>query len=148
MRMQEDLREFVALLNSHHVEYLVVGAYAMGCHGVSRYNGVADFFLARTPVNAARVMEVLAAFGFGQLSIGLSDLQTPDTVIQLGYAPNRIDLLTSLTGSEFTEAWPERVTMQTDGVTIEVIGRKHLIQNKAALARPRDLADIEMLRAL
>lgn len=148
MKMQEDLREFVALLNSHQVEYLVVGAHAMACHGVPRYTGDVDFFLARTPVNAARVMEVLAAFGFGHLSIGLSDLQTPDTVIQLGYAPNRIDLLTSLTGVEFTEAWPERVTIQMDDVTIEVIGKKHLIQNKSALGRPKDLADVEVLRAL
>jgi hypothetical protein len=123
----------------------VVGAWALAFHGRPRFTGDLDLFVRATPENGARLELVLDTFSFRTLGLAGTDFTEPQRVIQLGVAPNRIDLLTSLTGVDFEEAWKSRVSTQIDGVPAEFIGREALIRNKRALGRLQDLADLETL---
>jgi hypothetical protein len=147
MYLQRDLREFVELLNSAGVEYLIVGAHALAYHGHPRLTGDLDLLLRASDSNAEKMMGVLRDFGFGEMAISQQDFLAADRVIQLGMAPNRIDLLTSLTGVDFEQAWQARVTASLDGLQAYILSREHLIANKRALGRKRDLADLERLEA-
>ena len=113
----------------------------MAVHGVPRYTKDLDIWLERSDLNAGRLLAVLRDFGFGNVGISESDLLDPDAVIQLGYEPNRIDLLTSITGVDFAEAHRDAVVAEFAGCTVRVLSRPHLIANKRAVARPRDLVD-------
>jgi hypothetical protein len=146
MLLNKDLREFVALLNSNEVEYLVVGAFAVAFHGVPRYTADLDLLIRPTRNNAERLLRVLTEFGFGKLDVDRSDLESPDKVIQLGVAPNRIDLLTSISGVTFDEAWATRRSAELDGLPIQFIGLSALIRNKEQTGRMRDRSDAERLR--
>lgn len=146
MPLNSDLREFVALLNSREVEYLVVGAYAVAFYGYPRYTADLDLLINPTSENASRVLKVLGDFGFESLKVTSTDLQTPNKVIQLGVQPNRIDLLTSISGVGFPEAWNAKVDGDLQGISTRYIGREQLIRNKEATGRGHDLADAEKLR--
>jgi hypothetical protein len=101
MPLDEDWREFLELLNSHEVEYLVVGAFAVAFHGFPRYTAALDLLVRPTEENANRVLLALSEFGFGQMGIQAADLRSPGMVVQLGAKPNRIDLLTAISGVSF-----------------------------------------------
>lgn len=146
MPLSRDLREFVECLNSNRVEYLIVGALAVSWHGYPRYSADIDFFIRPTPENAELILKSLRQFGFGTLDITLSDLTTPGRVIQLGYEPNRIDLMTSISGLTFDEAWQTRVTGEIDGLPVALIGRAALLRNKETSGRAKDKIDAEELR--
>jgi predicted nucleotidyltransferase len=148
MKLQEDLREFIELLNSHNVDFLVIGGYAVAFHGHPRFTGDIDFFLRATPDNAERVMATLRAFGFADLALTTEDFQRPGTVVQLGRSPNRIDLLTSITGVTFEEAWETRLNGTLDGLSVSFLGLAALLKNKAASGREKDLADVAKLKAI
>jgi hypothetical protein len=105
MPLNKDLREFIELLNLNEVEYLVVGAFAVAFHGFPRYTGDLDLLVRPTGENADRVLRTLSQFGFGNAGIKAADFQSPGMVIQLGVQPNRIDLLTAISGVGFDEAW-------------------------------------------
>ena len=147
MPLQKDLKEFIESLNSHHVEYLIVSAFALAFHGVPRSTGDIDILVRRSQENAARVEAVLIAFSFASLGLTADDFVNEDQVIQLGHPPNRVDLLTSTTGVEFDEAWAERVAANLHGVPVHFISRQCLIRNKKATGRTQDLADLEALGA-
>ena len=147
MPLQKDLKEFIESLNSHHVEYLIVGAFALAFRGVPPSTGDIDFLVQRSPENAARVEEVLVQFSFAWLGLSLAVFMAPNQVIQLGLPPNRIDLLTSIAGVEFEEAWAGRVAANLHGIPVSFIGRECLIRNKRATGRTRDRADLEALGA-
>ena len=104
MPLSRDLREFIECLNSNEVEYLIVGALAVSWHGFPRYSADVDFLIRPSQANAVRVLRALSQFGFGSLDISAADLTFTGKVIQLGYEPNRIDLMTSVTGVSFDEA--------------------------------------------
>ena len=140
-----DFRDMLSAFAAEGAEVLVVGAYALAAHGVPRATGDLDFWIRRTPENADRVLRALAAFGAPAEQIARDDLLAADRVIQLGVSPSRIDILTSIDGVEFDEAWPNRLVTRVDGVELAIIGREDLIRNKRAVARPRDLADIAQL---
>src|SRR5947209_5120332 len=106
--LTSDFREFAELLNSNEVEYLVVGGYALAAYGHPRYTGDLDFWIGSEAANADRVLAALAQFGFGDLGVTKEDLTTPNRVIQLGYPPGRIDLLTSIDGVQFAECYARR----------------------------------------
>jgi nucleotidyltransferase DUF2204 len=142
MPLHPDWKEFLHLLNSHGVEYLVVGAHARGLYGIPRYTRDIDIFLRRSPANATRVESVLREFGFASLRITAEDFLTPGRVVQLGVEPYRIDLLTSISGVEFDEAWSDRVTADLGGVPVSFISLRAFRKNKLAAGRPRDLADL------
>lgn len=145
MKLHSDLRAFVELLNSRGVEYVVVGGHAVAFHGHPRFTGDIDFLIAATSDNASRVLACLAEFGFPDLGIAGDDLLQPGQVIQLGRPPNRIDLLTSISGVEFDEAWRTRVHGTLDGLPVAYLGRDALRANKLASGRAKDLADIEAI---
>lgn len=148
MKLQQDLREFVALLNSHEAEFLVVGGHAVAFHGHPRFTGDIDFLIRPSAENATRVMNVLRAFGFGELTLSVDDFVKPGNVVQLGRPPNRIDLLTSISGVEFEDAWSSRVQATLDGLPVCFLGWQSLIENKQASGRPKDLADVAKLKAV
>ena len=146
MKLQKDIREFVALLLSRKVEFLLVGGYALAFHGAPRFTEDIDLFVLVSPENAARMVGVIEEFGFGELGLGAADFLLPDQVIQLGRAPHRIDLLTGISGVTWEAAWESRIEAELDGLPISVIGKAELEANKAATGRPQDLADLARLR--
>ena len=148
MKLQHDLREFIELLNSHSCDYLVVGGHAVAYHGHPRFTADIDFFIRPSTENAERVLSALRAFGFGELALGPDDLIKPGSVIQLGRPPNRIDLLTSISGVSVEDAWVGRVEGALDGLPVFFLGRQALLENKRASGRPKDLADIAKLTAV
>lgn len=143
--LSNDLREFIHLLNTKNVRYVIVGAWALAFHGRPRYTGDLDVFVARDPANADRLMSVIDAFGFGQTDIEREDFLQEDYVIQLGQAPNRLDLLTGISGLTFEEAWQERESGNLSGIDVNFISREHLIRNKQAAGRDKDLGDVKLL---
>ena len=147
MRLPKDLREFIALLNSHQVEYVIVGAYALAFHGHPRYTGDIDLLVRASAENAAKLEKVIREFGFGAAGLSAGDFLSADQVIQLGRPPNRIDLLTAITGVEFEEVWNDRIGAELDGLPVSFIGRESLIKNKRATGRTQDKADLEALGA-
>jgi hypothetical protein len=145
MALTKDLREFVEWLNSNEVEYLIVGAMAVSWYGFPRYSGDIDFFVRASRENAERLLAALRDFGFGSLPVTMEDFTSPDRVIQLGQEPNRIDIMTSISGVGFDEAWESKVPGTIDGLPVNFIGREALLRNKAATGRPKDRIDIEAL---
>jgi hypothetical protein len=143
--LSKDFKEFVALLNAHGARYLVVGGYAMAVHGRPRQTGDLDVWLKCDADNARRVISALQAFGFGGLGLSEQDFSTPDQVVQLGYPPFRIDLLTGIDGVDFDAAWPARFEYVLGDLMIPFIGIDALKLNKRASGRPRDIDDLENL---
>lgn len=125
---------------------MVVGGYAVGVHGHPRYTGDLDIWLLPEPENAVRILKAIIAFGFGSLDIKEDDLTKENSIIQLGYPPLRIDLLTSIDGVHFNECYPNRKTIEIDGLFVNFIGYNDLIKNKKASGRHQDLGDIENLK--
>jgi hypothetical protein len=145
MRLPRDLKEFIELLNSEQVDYVIVGGWAFGFHARPRYTQDLDILVRGTADNAARLERVIGQFGFASLGLSAKDFLSPGRVIQLGHPPNRIDLLTALTGVEENEIWSSRVPAELDGVPVFFLGRSTLIKNKRATGRTRDAADVEEL---
>ena len=141
----KDFREFVELLNSNAVKFLVVGGHAVGFHGHPRFTGDLDIWIATDPDNAARVARLLEEFGFGSLKLETRDFTRPGYAIQLGRPPYRIDILTSIDGVDFPAAYRRRVTIRSGKLTIPFIALGDLLANKRAAARAQDLADVENL---
>ncbi len=146
--LNPDFRDILSAFNDEHVEYLLVGAYAVAAHGIPRATGDIDLWLNATPANANAAWRALERFGAPLDQMSLADLQKPDLVVQLGVSPRRIDLLTSIDGVEFDAAWAERLSFRVDGLDIPTISRVHLIGNKRAVGRPQDLADVARLSEL
>jgi len=144
-KLQADLKEFIALLNSHRVEYLVVGGHAVAFHGHPRFTGDIDFLIRAEPENVQRVLSVLSAFGFEALGLNEQDLLRSGQVVQLGHPPNRIDLLTSISGVAFEDAWQSRIDATLDDQPVHFLGWDALLQNKRTSGRRKDLADLEKL---
>lgn len=143
--LNQDFKEFIALLNSTGVKYLVVGGYALAAHGHPRYTGDLDLWVLPSPNNISRLLRVLDAFGFGSLGLAEQDFFQPDAVIQLGYPPARIDLLTSIDGVQFQTCYPRRVPIAVGGVELPIIHLDDFRTNKRAAGRAKDLADLEAL---
>ena len=143
--LSSDLREFIHLLNTNRVKYVIVGAWALAFHGRPRYTGDLDIFIARDDENAARLIAVIDAFGFGQAGIKREDFLQLDHVIQLGGEPNRIDILTGISGVTFDEAWANREPGNIADSAAFVISRDLLIKNKRAANRDKDQGDIKLL---
>jgi predicted nucleotidyltransferase len=143
--LSPDHRDLLSEFAAFGVEFLVVGAYALGAYARPRATGDIDFWIRRTPENAERTLRALAAFGAPVEEISVSELTTPDLVIQFGVEPNRIDILTSIDGVEFEAAWPRRTEVVIDGVGVPLLGLAELIANKRASGRPKDRQDLVVL---
>jgi len=146
MKLHQDIREFIELCLSRKVEFLLVGGYALAFHGAPRFTEDIDLMVLVSPENADRLHGVLTEFGFGDAGIIRDDFLDADQVIQLGRAPNRIDILTGISGVTWEEAWASRTQVNLDGLEIQVIGKEALIRNKQATGRPQDFADLVRLR--
>ena len=145
MSLSADLREFIELLNSRGVEYVILGAHSLAFHARPRYTGDLDILVRPSPENAMKLVALLRDFGFGGTDLAQSDFTAPDHMIQLGRVPNRIDLLTGISGVEIDDAFRTRISTQMEGLPVFVLSKELLIQNKRAVARPQDLSDLTML---
>ena len=146
MKLSNDLREFIELLNSLKVEFVIVGAHALAWHGLPRYTKDMDFLINTSPENAQTMANLIDAFGFGSTGLGADDFQITDQVIQLGMEPNRIDILTGISGVTWEEAWASKVSAELDGLPVWYLGKDAYIKNKLASGRPQDIADVARLR--
>jgi len=143
--LNPDFRDILSIFNAEGVEYLIVGAYALAAHGIPRATGDIDLWIRRSPDNARRVWRALLKFGAPLSGLTENDLQTEKLVFQVGIAPRRIDILTSIDAVEFGAAWNNRIEITLDGLRLPVIHRSDLIINKRAVGRPQDIADVARL---
>ena len=144
--LSKDFKEFIELLNEHNVRYLVVGGYAVAFHGHPRYTKDIDIWIELSLQNAENILEALKEFGFGSLDLSLDDFLEGDQIIQLGYPPNRIYILTALTGLKFEDCYNARIEFDVVGLHIHFIDLENLKKNKLATGRLQDLADAENLQ--
>jgi Nucleotidyltransferase of unknown function (DUF6036) len=143
-----DFVEFIESCVNREVKFLVVGGYALAAHGHPRATKDLDVWVRTDPANAERVVQALNDFGMGSLGLTANDFLEPGVVIQLGYAPIRIDLLTSISGVDFERCWKNRTTVDIGGVEAGFISATDLITNKRASGRPQDLVDADTLERL
>jgi hypothetical protein len=143
--LNQDFKEFVQSLNASRVRYLIVGGYAVAVHGHPRYTKDIDIWIEMSEENAHRLVQALDDFGFGSLGLQPADFLQPDQIVQLGYPPARIDLLTTLVGVDFDTCHASRVDVLIDDVVASFIDLENLKRNKRASGRLQDLADLENL---
>jgi hypothetical protein len=145
--VNEDFTDLLAALLAEGARFLVVGAHAMAVHGVPRATGDLDVWVATDAPNAERTWAALRRFGAPLAALGFSrdDFTRPDQVVQIGLPPRRIDILTSISGVEFEQAWTNRLVQPVGALTVPFIARADLVRNKRATARPKDLADLASL---
>jgi len=146
VRVEKDFEEFIELLAAKRVKYVIVGAFAVAFHSRARNTGDIDFFIDPKPKNAKALLRVLYDFGFESFEITEADLVKPDVILQLGYEPNRIDIMTSISGVTFSQAFKNKITGKFGKHLAYFISRKDLIKNKIAAGRLKDRADVEQLR--
>ena len=144
MKIHPDYHDFVKALNECKVDYVIVGAYSLAFHGFPRATGDIDFWIRPDRKNAERMLNALTMFGFGELDIVADDVLS-GKVIQLGFPPVRIDIISKLTGLKPDEIWKSREKGYFGDQTVSYIGKSAFIKNKRALARHKDLADLELL---
>jgi hypothetical protein len=145
MHFAQDFAEMLGELSAAGAEFLVVGAHAVAAHGHSRATKDFDIWIRPTVENAQRVWRALLQFGAPLEVLVLEDLATPGTIFQMGRPPHRIDIITSISGVEFNEAWPNRMMAKMGGGMYPVIGKQDLIRNKRAVGRDYDIADANLL---
>ena len=145
MGLSKDWREFLELLNSRGVDYVIVGAHSLALHGRPRYTGDLDILVRSTPENARILVDILNEFGFGPSGFEEPDFLKPEQLIQLGGVATRIDLLTSISGVSSEEAFASKVSTELDGIPVFLLGKDALIRNKRAVGRAQDLADLDTL---
>jgi len=148
MRLKSDFKEFIALLNAAGVKYVIVGAYAVAFHGMPRFTRDFDVFVESSVENGQKLIKVLQDFGFASLGLNPDDFNKPDQIVQLGVAPVRIDLITSIEGVPFEHAYRNPQYVEVEGLRIPFLELELLIQNKRAAGRPQDLADVARLESL
>lgn len=147
MAVNRDFSDLFAALNDAGVRYLLVGGYAIAVHANPRATKDLDIWVEPTPANGARVYAALGAFGAPLRGLTAEDFATPGIIFQIGVEPNRIDIITTISGDiSFKSAWTARVRAEYGGHVVNVIGRRHLIKNKEATGRAQDLADVQQLR--
>ena len=145
MSLSADSKEFIELLNSRGVEYVIVGAHSLAFHGHPRYTGDLDILVRPSQENAEKITAVISEFGFPESGFQTADFIEPDQIIQLGRVPGRIDLMTGITGVATSDAFATKVPAELSGVPVFILSKELLIQNKRAVGRPQDLADLDAL---
>ncbi|MEJ5360530.1 MAG: DUF6036 family nucleotidyltransferase [Spirochaetota bacterium] len=146
MKVSKDFKEFIELLNKNNVNYLLVGGYAVGYHSRPRYTEDIDIWIQPSLENAKKIIHVLNKFGFTGVSVSIEELIQPEKIIQLGLPPQRIDILTSIDGVNFNEAWERRIVDSFGDIPVFIISLKDLIKNKSSSGRTKDLQDIEWIK--
>lgn len=146
MIFNQDFREFIESLNKHKVRYLLIGGYAVALHGHPRYTKDLDIWIWMDNTNVTNLLNALKDFGFSSLQLAPEDFLKPDQVVQLGFPPNRIDLMTSPKGVEFDTCYASREEVEIEGLKINLIDLNNLKRNKKATRRHQDLADLDNLQ--
>ncbi len=145
IRLPQDFRDFLKLLNSHKAEYLLIGGFAVGYHGYPRATGGMDIWVAVSPENAERMVNVLREFNFDVPELSADLFLKERQVIRMGLPPIRIEVLTDISGVSFEECYDKRVTDFIDGIRVNIISSDHLRTNKRASGRIKDINDLEYL---
>lgn len=145
MKVEKDFKEFIELLNKHNAKYLVVGGFAIAYHAIPRYTKDIDILVEPSEENSKKIFATLADFGMGNIGLDKNSFQKKGEIIQLGYPPLRIDLVTSISGVEFESAWKNRETGKYGGNVCYFISKEDLIKNKRAVGRKQDIADLAIL---
>ncbi len=145
IQLPPDFKEFLRLLNSKKVDYLLIGGYAVSYYGYPRATGDMDIWIAINPDNATKIVEVLQEFGFGVPTLQVDLFLQENKVIRMGVPPLRLEILTSISGVDFTDCYQERVITKIDEVEVNLISLHHLKLNKQASGRFKDLNDLENL---
>ncbi len=144
-QLPQDFKEFLKLLNEQQVDYLLIGGYAVGYHGYPRATNDLDIWIAIHPENAQKIVAVLHEFGFNVPELDADLFLAPDSIVRMGVPPMRLEILTSISGIEFDEAYPQRIVDNLDGVEVNLISLDMLKRNKKASGRFKDLDDLEHL---
>ncbi|EFK97582.1 conserved hypothetical protein [sediment metagenome] len=147
MHAQKDYEELLKLFGRYKVRYCVVGAFAAALYSRPRFTKDLDIFVDPSPENAKNILAALKDFGFGALKLKVGDFTKPGIVIQLGYEPVRIDLLTAIDGVTFNEVWKDKTRRSFGNCKVYFMGKRTLIRNKRASGRDRDLLDLKELKA-
>lgn len=148
MRVEKDFAELLELFNAHDVRYCIVGAFALAFHAYPRYTKDLDLLVEPSSGNGTRIVAALHDFGFASLELKPEDFCVPEQIVQLGYPPLRVDLITSLSGVGFTEVWEHRVPGRYGEVEVSFISRGDLIKAKSSTGRTQDAADVERLTCM
>ncbi len=143
--VERDFRELLALFNAHKVEYVVVGAYALAFHGAPRYTGDLDILVRPDVGNARRILDALDEFGFASSGLTIEDFAEPGKVVQLGVAPVRVDIVTSVTGVSWEEVAAGCKAGSYGDQTVNYLGKEQFVRNKRAVGRKKDIADLEAI---
>ncbi len=145
MKIIKDLQEFLALLQKNDVRYLIVGGYAIAYHARPRYTDDIDIWIEANPANAVKIINVLSEFGFPTETLNPDEISEKGKIIQLGLPPNRIDIITSIEGVDFEEAWGNREKGSIGTIPVNIISFDDLMKNKKSTARLKDRLDVEWL---
>lgn len=145
MKTEKDYEEFLELLNKHDIRYCIIGAFALAFHARPRYTKDMDILVEATNDNAKRLLAALREFGFGSLNLSVEDFSSKGNIIQLGYEPVRIDIITSIKGLEFADIWESRIQGPYGKQTVNFIDRQNLIRSKKLSNRAQDKADLDLL---
>ena len=145
MDLAPDFDEFIASLNAHGAEFMVVGAFALALHGAPRFTGDLDIFVRPTIGNASRVLAAVRAFGFPVTELQPPDIANTNRILQMGVEPVQIRVMSAISGVSWDEAWQDRVVGPCGQQQVAFLGRETFLRNKRAAARPKDLADIDAL---
>lgn len=143
-----DWLDFIDCLNGQGVEYVIVGAHALAFHELPRLTGDMDFLVRPTPENSVRVVAAYRDFGFGSLGLKDDEFASLDRIVQIGYPPVRIDVMSSISGVAFDEVWATRIFGDLGGREVFFMGREALLKNKIASGRPKDMDDAKRLSRL
>ena len=144
--LNPDFKDMLSCLKDEEVDFIVVGAYALAAHGFPRATGDIDFWVRNSPENAQRIMRALARFGAPLSNLKKEDFTMPEMMVQIGIEPSRIDIITSIDGVEFDEAWENKVSVTIDELEVFILSKADLLRNKLAANRDKDQGDISWLK--
>jgi predicted nucleotidyltransferase len=148
MTLDTDFEDFVALLNKHEVDYMIVGGYALAFHGKPRHTGDLDIWINISDENAQKMVKVINEFGMAALGMEKEDFLLQGGITQIGYPPLRIDILNEIDGVDFKDAFPNKLIIDVDGLPVNYIGLDDLIKNKRVSGRKQDISDLNELNKL
>ena len=144
--LNNDYKEMLQLLKRNEAQFLVIGAYAMGAYGYPRATGDMDIWIMSSGENSRKVFDALKEFGAPLSQINETTFAGRDIIFQIGVAPRRIDIITTIDGLEFEQAWQRRVEIDIDGLNVPFISKPDLIKNKESTGREKDILDAKILR--
>jgi len=144
--LNSDYREILQIFLEEHVKFIIIGAYALGVHGMPRATGDIDIFVRADAENSRKIYQALIRFGAPVSDLTPLDFTAEGIIFQIGVVPRRVDILTSIDGISFDEAYEDKVTAEVEGLTIPVLSVESLIRNKEASGREKDILDVKILK--